>query len=48
VKRKKNQNFVTVFSIQFEREIDVFQPSFDDISAICWWIFMQNSVLETS
>jgi hypothetical protein len=25
----------------------VFQPSFDDISAICWPILMQNSVLET-
>jgi hypothetical protein len=27
---------------------DVFQPSFDDISAVCWPIWMQNSVLETS
>ncbi len=26
----------------------LFQPSFGDISAICWWILMQNSVLETS
>jgi hypothetical protein len=24
----------------------VFQPSFNDISAICWPIWMQNSVLE--
>jgi hypothetical protein len=26
--------------------LHVFQSSFDDISAICWPILMQNSVLE--
>jgi hypothetical protein len=32
--------------IRFWGETDVFQPSFDDISAICWSILMQNCVLE--
>ncbi len=26
----------------------VFQPSFDDISAICWSILMQDTILERS
>jgi hypothetical protein len=29
-----------------KRKIDVFHSSFDDISAICRSIFMQNTVLE--
>jgi hypothetical protein len=34
-------------SLDFFEFSHVFQPSFDDISAICWPILMQNSVLET-
>jgi hypothetical protein len=30
----------------FIKFLHVFQPSFDDNSAICWSILMQNSVLE--
>jgi hypothetical protein len=30
----------------FGEKYDVFQHSSDDISAICWSILMQNSVLE--
>jgi hypothetical protein len=30
-----------------KHDIRRFQPSFGDISAIYWWILMQNSVLET-
>jgi hypothetical protein len=35
-----------VFFIQFERETNDFHPYFDDISAICWSILMQDTVLE--
>jgi hypothetical protein len=34
------------FLIQFERETNDFYPYFDDISAICWSILMQDTVLE--
>jgi hypothetical protein len=34
---------VSLQNFDFIRFSHVFQPSFDDISAICWWILMQNS-----
>jgi hypothetical protein len=37
--------FVTVLFNQFERETNDFHPYFDDISAICWSILMQDSEL---
>jgi hypothetical protein len=42
----KTDDFVTVFFTQFERETNNFHPYFDDISAICWLILMQDTVLE--
>jgi hypothetical protein len=36
----------SVKNFDFIRFSPVFQPSFGDISAICWSILMQNSVLE--
>jgi hypothetical protein len=47
-KLEKNHGFLTVFLFAFWEKSSVFQYSFDDISAICWPILVQNSVLETS
>jgi hypothetical protein len=44
----KNHGFLTDFLFEFWEKSSVFQYSFDDISAICWPILMQSSVLETS
>jgi hypothetical protein len=43
----EKQEKIDDFYIQLKREIDAFQPFFDDISAISWWIFMQNTASET-
>jgi hypothetical protein len=43
----KNHGFLTDFLFDFIELYCVFQYSFDDISAICWRISMQNSILET-
>jgi hypothetical protein len=43
---KKNHGFLTDFLFDFWEKSSVFQYSLDDISAICWPILMQSSVLE--
>jgi hypothetical protein len=45
-KLEKNHGFPTNFLFAFCEKYNVFQPSFDDISAICWPILMQSNVLE--
>ncbi len=45
---EKNHGFLTNFLFDFIELYCVFQHSFHDISTICWWISMQNSVLERS
>jgi hypothetical protein len=47
-KLEKIHGFLTDFLFDFWEKSSVFQYSFDDISAICRPILMQNSVLETS
>jgi hypothetical protein len=43
---EKNHDFLTVFLFAFCEKYNVFQPSFDDISASFWRILTQNSALE--
>jgi hypothetical protein len=43
---QKNLGFLTDFLFAFWEKSNVFQPSFKHISAICWPIWMENSVLE--
>jgi hypothetical protein len=45
-KLEKNHGFLTDLLFDFLEKSSVFQYSFDDISAICWPILMQSSVLE--
>jgi hypothetical protein len=47
-KLEKNHGFLTDFLLDFWEKSNVFQHSFDDISAICWPILMHNCVLKTS
>jgi hypothetical protein len=47
-KFEKSRGFLTDFLLDFWEKSGVFQYFFDDISAICWPIIMQNSVLDTS
>ncbi len=46
VEIQKSYGFLTDFLFDFWEKTNVFQHSFDDISAICWSILMQNSALE--
>jgi hypothetical protein len=43
---KKVENSLENHDIFFQVSL-LFQPSFDNISAICWSIWMANSFLET-
>ncbi len=47
LRKFKKSWFSNGFLFDFIELYCVFQHSSDDILAICWWISMQNSILET-